>query len=372
MMKTANDLRQGKRIDILDELRGFALLGIFLINIPYLADVMSDSQPGLKILLTILIEDSARPLFAVMFGISMVLIYDRMREKNQNPYPLLLRRLLILGMVGVIHGNIIWSGDILFKFALAGFILLLFMRLPPRWLLVSGISFWLIYTVGLDLFNYYSDYVFEVSVFLKETFSTIAGFPGYEYFFIETAAMSLHLGFFLTGIYLFRVGILNFTVTNRKKMWLVSVVLFTIGAAGKTALFYEVDNPAVNGMETFYPFILTLGVLFGVLLWGTSQNHASSLLLPFKPIGRMTFTNYLMQSLVFVTLFTTGRSIFAGFGIWNEPSYFFALGIGMILFALQMVFSWLWMKKFYYGPFEWLWRVGTHGKIVPLQRKPYD
>jgi uncharacterized protein len=372
MMKTANDSRRGKRIDILDELRGFALLGIFLINIPYLADVVTDAQPSLKIFLTILIEDSARPLFAAMFGISMVLIYDRMREKNQNPYPLLLRRLLILGMVGVIHGNMVWSGDILFKFALAGFVLLLFMRLPPRWLLVIGMSFWLLYTVGLDLFNYYSEYGLEVSVFLKEVFSIIDDVPGYEYFFIEAAAMSLHLGFFLVGMYLYRVNILSFTASHRNKLWVASAVLFTIGAAGKTALFYEIDNPAVNGLETFYPFILTLGVLFGVLLWGTSQYSVSSLLLPFKPIGRMTFTNYLMQSLVFVTLFTTGRSLFAEIGIWDEPSYLFALSIGMLLFALQMVFSWLWMKKFYYGPFEWLWRIGTHGKIVPIQRKPYE
>ncbi|PTL38260.1 DUF418 domain-containing protein [Alkalicoccus saliphilus] len=371
-MKTANDLRQGKRIEVLDELRGFTLLGIFLINIPYLADVMSDSQPALKIFLTILVEDSARPLFAVMFGISMVLIYDRTLEKNQNPYPLLLRRLLILGFAGAVHGTMIWSGDILFKFAMAGFILLLFMRLPSLWLFISGLAFWLIYTVGMDIFNHYSPYVLDISVFLKDSLPAAANFPGYEYVLIEAEAMSLHLGFFLLGMYFYRVNILALTASHRNKLWVASAVLFTIGTAGKTALFYEINSPAVNGLETFYPFILTLSVLFGVLLWGTTQNSASSLLLPFKPIGRMTFTNYLIQSLVFVTLFTTGRSIFVEIGIWNEPSYFFALSIGMLLFALQMVFSWLWMKKFYFGPFEWLWRIGTHGKIVPIQRKPYE
>jgi uncharacterized protein len=84
----------------------------------------------------------------------------------------------------------------------------------------------------------------------------------------------------------------------------------------------------------------------------------------------LTFTHYLLQSVIFVSLFReSGRTFFNGMGVWDPPGYVFALFIGLLVFAAQLLASPLWLKYFYYGPLEWVWRIGTHMKWVPMIRK---
>ncbi|RKL67987.1 hypothetical protein CR203_05635 [Salipaludibacillus neizhouensis] len=360
---------QGERIEILDRLRGFALLGIFLMNIPSLAGVSSEMQPALRSFLYILMRDSSRPLFAVMFGISVCLIYDRTREKQRDPYVVLLRRFLFLGIFGTLHGYAIWAGDILLMFAMGGVALLLFLKMKDTWLLFFGIFFWLVYTVGIDFFNNYTSYFFNLETSLNAVLGAGEILAGYDFFLSEFISMVNHLGFLFLGMFFYRKGALSFISENRKNMWWAAIGFFTIGFAGKTTVFFASDQLFLNSLDDFFPFVLSIGVMLGVILCGTSTNPISKLLCPFTPIGKMTFTNYLMQSLVFVTIFTGSGSTFVqGIGIWSEPDYHFALGAGLVLFIIQMIFSHFWLRKFYYGPFEWLWRIGTYGKMVAMRK----
>ncbi|SDI59989.1 DUF418 domain-containing protein [Natribacillus halophilus] len=365
--------QQGQRIKILDQMRGFALLTIFLVNIPGLAGTAVEGQAAinenLQKFISILLQDSARPLFAFMFGISLILIYDKLREKDMNPYPTLLRRMFILFMVGVIHGYFIWAGDILMMYAAAGFVLLLFVKWPVRWLLATALFFWLGYAVGMDFLSAYTGYNLEPGDWFIDLFGPFEYLTGLEYMLGEFDSMLDHLGYFLFGMYAYRVGLFSMAVKRRKPLWVMSFIFLVVGLAGKTGLHYDVDALFLNHLDNFYPFVVALGAALGIILAGTSKTVIAHALVPFDAIGKMTFTHYLMQSLVFVSLFTlSGSTIFDGLGIWTEPSYLFALSIGILFFILQIIVSYLWLQKFYYGPFEWLWRMGTYARSVTLKK----
>ncbi|QQK78671.1 DUF418 domain-containing protein [Salicibibacter cibi] len=371
-MAPINGKDQYQRIAILDQMRGLALLAIFLANVPGLAQVDTDGQSSANQVvydfLSIVLDDSARPLFAFMFGISLLLIYSKLKNKDLRPYSTLVRRLLLLAFAGAIHGYVVWSGDILLMYAMAGFVLLLFMNLTAKWLLTAALLFWLGYTVGIDVMNDYSPYEFSLNGWLKHLLLGSGEPPtGAEYLINEFTSMMRHLGFFLFGMYAYRKGLLSFIGERRTLMWFLSFVFLAIGLAGKTSLY---DDDFLNPLDAFYPFVLTIGMILCIILLGTSRTFISKAPFPFSAIGKMAFTHYLMQSLVFVSVFhLSGRSIFTGIGIWTEPTYLFALSIGVILFVAQMIFSHFWLQKFYYGPFEWLWRIGTYGKVVPLKRR---
>ncbi|MFB5660468.1 DUF418 domain-containing protein [Alteribacillus sp. HJP-4] len=365
---------ENQRIDLLDQIRGVALFAIFLVNIPGLTTV-ADADPftinsTLEATLAIGLQDSARPLFAFMFGISLVLIYDRLNSKSLNPYPTLIRRFGILFIIGAFHGYFVWAGDILLLYASAGFVLLLSLKLSKKWFISLGIIFWLGYSVGLDLLNFYTSLNLPPDEWLKYFLGSKDYPTGTEYLLIEFSSMIDHLGYFFFGMYAYRSGVFSREWRERQQKWTAGIGVLLLGLLGKTGSYFEVDSFWFHHLDDFYSFLVTIGLTLCLLLLGTSRQKISSLLLPFSAVGKLTFTHYLMQSLILVSLFQgSGRTIFIDMGIWKSPSYVFAMSIGLLVFGFQMFISPLWLKAFYYGPFEWIWRMGTHGKWVPLIRR---
>ncbi|GEK60191.1 hypothetical protein CHL76_15945 [Marinococcus halophilus] len=374
-MTTPQGSTQGPRIDILDQIRGFALFAIFIVNVfgLALADPANPTWLGSSIhtAVAIVFEDSARPLFAMMFGISLVLIYSRLHAKGTNPYPTLVRRLVILFFVGGLHGYFIWAGDILLMYASAGLVLLTCLRLPASWLLGLAFLFWLGYSTGIDLLNGYTSFQMDPEQWMKDALPKDQTYPtGVEYLLIEWSTMIDHLGYFFFGMYAYRSGIFSRALDDHDRKWRLAVVFLLVGLLGKAALYAGATNPLVAHLDDVYAFLVSLGLGLGLLLAGTSQKSISMFLIPFTAVGKLTFTHYLLQSVIFVSLFReSGRTFFNGMGIWDPPGYVFALFIGLLVFAAQLLASPLWLKYFYYGPLEWVWRIGTHMKWVPMIRK---
>lgn len=375
-MTTSHSNHQEQRINILDQIRGVALFAIFIVNISGLALVSTTNPSVLNASLTTIIdivfEDSSRPLFSLMFGISLVLIYDRLHIKGVNPYPTLIRRLLVLFVVGGLHGYFVWAGDILLMYASAGLVLLTCLRLPARWLLGLAIFFWLGYSTGVDLLDGYTSVQMNPEQWLKDALPPEPTYPtGVEYLLIEWSSMIDHLGYFFFGMYAYRSGIFSRAQENRNHKWLFSMGCFLLGLLGKAALYAGASSPLIVHLDDVYAFLVSIGLGLGLLLAGTSRKSMSKLLVPFAAVGKMTFTHYLLQSLIFVSLFRpSGRTIFIDLGVWTSPSYVFALSIGLLVFAAQMIGSPLWLKTFYYGPLEWVWRMGTYGRwVTPIRKR---
>ncbi|WP_046227337.1 DUF418 domain-containing protein [Paenibacillus dauci] len=397
MEKEITSIESNQRIQVLDQLRGFALLLIFLMNLPALSRISfhyTDTLiPALRDdsvltnfllhLLRLLFENSSRPLFAFMFGISMVLIYDNVKRRGKNPFFTLFRRMFVLMLIGYIHFSFIWHGDILLMYALAGFILLLFISMSAWPLLLFTLLSTLLFNemqsgilmyIDEESFNLSEGIQFNITHMIKNLFwwGTDYSFdsnPIVKKLLYQFQFVLPHLFFFLAGMLAYRLNIFGRLPRYRVAGWMIAIVLLAAGIYGKKRIldietsFWALDN------ENLINFSVSLGIAFVIILMSSSR-RMSILTRPFAAVGRMAFTNYLLQSLVFVSIFIpSGESFFRDHGLINQMPYTILLLLSLIFFGLQMWGSHIWLRHFHYGPFEWLWRWGTNLKLPPMRRK---
>jgi uncharacterized protein len=100
-----------------------------------------------------------------------------------------------------------------------------------------------------------------------------------------------------------------------------------------------------------------------IIVWATNRARSRKLLAWAAPIGRMAFTNYLLQSVIFGWVFYG-----YGLGLFGKLGVAAALAIGIGVYILQVVLSAYWLQRFLYGPVEWLWRSAMYEKRQPLWR----
>ncbi|WP_172196424.1 DUF418 domain-containing protein [Saccharibacillus qingshengii] len=374
------------RINVLDQLRGIALFAIFMCNLSHLAGASIDEGDAVGTFLAqaidVLFGNSARPLFSFMFGISMMLIFDAAVRKGRRPYPMLLRRMGMLLLFGALHVFAVWNGDILFMYALDGFMLILFLWMPKPLLLLSGILLFLIssYELQAAMSPEVSNWLLTFSP-SNWLYNGIAKLPNPDVFFsnpyLATSFSELvlaieHLTFFLFGMYAYRSGLFVRLPKYPRRAAGIGALLLLLGWTGK--YMYSGLSSENAWIMTLHPvacFSVTIGAVFLIVgLAGREGSAASRLLEPFRAVGRMAFTNYLMQSLVFVTLFSaSGEGVFASLGFIGSLPMTAVVPIGLAFFALQMAASRYWLRVFLYGPFEWLWRAGTNLEW-PAFKKP--
>ncbi|WP_179218613.1 DUF418 domain-containing protein [Saccharibacillus sp. O23] len=373
------------RINVLDQLRGVALFAIFLCNLMHLTGASLDEgdQVGNFLWKTIdvLFGNSSRPLFSFMFGISMMLIFDAAVRKGRRPYPMLLRRMALLLLFGALHVFAIWDGDILFMYALDGFMLMLFLWMPKPLLLIAACVLFLFSSYELQtamppallnamqtispttlLYSGVSSLPDQDALFSNPYFATSFG---------ELVLAIEHLSFFLFGMYAYRSGLFVRLPRRPKLSASAGAILLLAGWFGKYLYDRGTDDVWLTTLHPVACFAVTIGaVLLIVGLAGREGSRSSRLLEPFRSVGRMAFTNYLMQSLVFVTLFKdSGEGFFASIGVIGSLPMAAVVPIGIGFFVLQMIVSHYWLRRFLYGPFEWLWRAGTNLGWPPLRRK---
>lgn len=383
----------GARIEVLDQMRGVALLSIFLCNLVALSGASAtDGTPGgwMYLLVHIVLGDSSRTLFSFMFGMSMLLIYDSARRRDRQPYWTLLRRMLTLLLIGSVHLYMIWSGDILFMYALDGLMLLAFLWMSPLLLLSTGIVLLLLtsstlqdWTPGLQAWlserNWPSydpsSWPFWLLSQLSGSMPSLQQWYEHPNWFLMMSEWQLaiqHLHFFLFGMYAYRKGIFQQIARFPGRFAIAGVILLLVGLAGKIANSFGYTAPWVSTIAQFYPFAyvaVTIGAIFCIVWIGYRGGWASRVLSLFGPIGRMAFSCYLLQSLIYVSVFTaTGEEVFSYIG-WVDVMPYGRIFAGSLLFFIaQMIFATYWLKYFKYGPFEWLWRIGTNLEIPSFRR----
>jgi uncharacterized protein len=376
-----------KRIDSIDVLRGLALFGVLAINLEtefrvsiFQQFLRRPAEQGLDhwvgAFLEVFVDLKAFAVFSLLFGIGLAIQYERL-DGDPRRLVLLVRRLLALMAFGLIHLFLIWNGDILTEYAIAGLIVLPFLFGSKR-VLALGAAFFLLLYLAMPLLppvvafpdsqglenhvraaeRIYGTGSFEQILALRIE-ETRALLPLYVFIFPRT------VGLFLLGALAWRTGLV--CNANRHASWLWQAGALAVGLGLALTL---ASSRAYSGWPSVGPLaamafplgtiVLALG--YASLVVGASTGSHSRLLAWAEPVGRMAFTNYIVQSLILGWVFYGyGLGWFGKIGLSAGLCLVFAIYIG------QALFSRWWLKRFRYGPLEWLWRALMYGRAPPFR-----
>jgi uncharacterized protein len=384
----AAPIQQSERVEQMDILRGIALLGVLMINLLGEFRVSIFQQfvnvpPAAHALdrwidtyTHVFIELKAFALFSLLFGIGLAIQFDRISMRGGSPFRLLSRRLLALLLLGIIHLTLIWNGDILTEYAVAGLIALPFLFLPRRWLGVATLLFTLRYL--LPYFPYPISFPSDewlrlhleqaAIVYKYGSYVQVLAFEWHElpellplHVFIIARTVAL----FLFGAFCWRSGIVKKLDAHTETLALSSLLGLGVGLS-LTILTSSLVKPMIFGRAQGELYLigelaLTIGYA-ATIMYVTTKDWGRKALGWAAPLGRMAFTNYVMQSVIFSFLFFGwGLGLF---GMRSAP----ALLLGVCVYILQVFFSAAWLRRFRFGPIEWLWRTMMYGVIQPMKR----
>ncbi|MFI2357801.1 DUF418 domain-containing protein [Streptomyces anulatus] len=390
---------RGARLAQVDALRGFALLGILMVNITYMASAYHGTgleDPGLggplsegvRWLVAVLFETKFFLLFSFLFGYSFTLQIDSAERRGARFTPRFLRRLTGLFVLGGIHAVVLFPGDILTLYAALGLILLALRRIPPRTAIRIAIALPAVTAVGYALLalavahaggggaipSSEAPAAAEATEALRGGPASVIGahlqqLPDVVVLLVFFQAPSA-LAAFLVGLAAGRRRALADTYRHPRLLRRLQWAGFTAGLLG--AVVYA--DASLNHPESAYQlFALGLDVITAPLL---AAAYAATVLrlvhgrcgravvTALAPAGRMSLTNYLGQSLVCALLFT-------GFGaalIGRVPPIGVA-AIALTLFTAQTVASRWWLTHHAYGPLEYLLRAWTTLSIPPWRTR---
>jgi len=356
-----------ERIDAIDMLRGIALFGVMAINVvmefrvsifeQFLGPqtLVSPIDRAVETILTQAIELKAFALFSLLFGAGLAIQFGRLAASERRT-TLLVRRLAVLLVFGVIHLCLIWNGDILTEYALAGFIVLPLL-FGPRWLLALAALVFLALYLAMQAFPpeglFPSRTVVSRDVIDANRIYATGGFLDVLSFRLRELHLvaALHafifprtIGLFLVGALAWRSGI----VQNTRALLVIAVLAIALGAG-----FFGSTGPLGT---------ITLALGYGAAILGIASVARGKRLLGWAaPLGRIAFTNYVAQSVIFGWIFYGyGLGLFGRLGISQ------ALTIGVAVYVGQVLFSAWWLRRYHYGPLEWLWRSLMYGRREPI------
>jgi uncharacterized protein len=403
-----------ERIATIDILRGFALFGILLVNMnlfghpAYLVAMELLEWRGLadrvaSLLIRFFAEGKFYSTFSFLFGFGFAMQMARAEARGTRFLPLYLRRLSVLLLIGLAHAYLLWVGDILVLYAVLGLLLLLFRRRASRTLLtwvVIMLSIPIVLNAGLlgltelgraapggeemlaQVFagqeaSYRAAAEQALRAYGQGSFTEIAAQRVRDNLFMYTVIIFIIpniFAMFLLGMYAGRRGFFqnipdHLLLFRRVRTWglvlgLVGNLIYVwsrevapisqptpVGLIGYLA--YALGGPALS---LFYISAITL--LAQNLVW-------KQRLAPLASVGRMALSNYIFQTLVCTTLFYS-----YGLGWYGRVGPALGLVLTVAIYAVQVPLSVWWLRRFQFGPLEWLWRSLTYLRWQPLRAYP--
>jgi uncharacterized protein len=407
-MNSFTPVKAIEREIFMDVLRGFAILGIFIANLGSGFSWYRETDhltgpmllPGWDHKMTYLhqmfIEGKFYSIFSLLFGWGIALQVKRGTDKGLDAIPTVKRRLFFMLLLGAIH-LMIWPGDIVFFYALLGFLLLPFRKFSNKTLLITGALLillpiilyaakmqwqWLNAPAGIlfqtgetvdHLLNgTNSEADFKNSLVNGNWWNVLKGnvagfFFRFGYLFFVSRIPKV-LGMFLIGYVVGRSEFYKNIGQYKHLLYGIIAVGLLVGLPANYLLAHFMSGSEgdyfglkING---FYqtlayafgvvPFAMTYVAIFMLIFQTIAGRKILSL---FAPVGKMAFSNYILQSLI-------GNFVFLGAGLGYlgqvGPVYFTLFGIAV--FIMQLVLSTVWLHYFNYGPLEWLWRSATYKK----------
>lgn len=423
---TLSPIESGERITALDIMRGIVLCGILLMNIngfglahAYQDPTVAGGYEGWNrttwIATNMFFEGTMRGLFSLLFGVGMFILLDRMDKRHAGikGADIYFRRLTWLLFFGVLHAYLlIWSGEILFNYALMGFLVYSFRRLPPGKLVVIAAvlfcigTFWnymeyrgkvemieqveqakVLTAEGKELDRELKGATEEwqkiqeerspesINAFnegMRKGYFGVVAFNAPEVFKWKTYGPYRYdlwdiLSMMLLGIALFKWNILSGDKSVRFYFFMVMIGY----AIGLTVNYFETTHILNNNFSylSFYETNTTydlgrVGVSIGhigLIMLLSKFNFLSWLKYALSSVGKMALTNYLMHSVICMVIFTG-----VGFGMFGKLQRYELLYVVLGIWIFQLILSPLWLRYFYFGPVEWLWR-----KLSYLNNPPF-
>ena len=388
------DLRKN-RIEIIDILRGFALLGIIIVHFteqyyagqpPQVHADMMASSLGDQIVMGFigaLVQGKFYMIFSFLFGLSFFIQLDQ--SDHSGRFALRFAwRLIVLFVIGFLH-HLHYRGDILTIYAALGFVLLLSYKLPDKFLLI--LSLLLIANIPSMVVRLYDGFTggssipnADQAVLLKYfdtlksgSYSSILHANAGEFitkfhFQVSSGRIYITTGLFLLGLL---VGRKKFFERWREQpavvkrlmktsLWtLLGCILFSLAFfGGTTAMKIEMNQSfqyAAGGLAyDIFNACLATFYITGILLLYRKERWQKRLTI-FYSLGRMGLTTYLVQSFFGVLIFYS-----FGLGLLGEKGASVWLTVALAIFVFQIYFSRWWLGRFRYGFFEWLWRSVTY------------
>ena len=419
-----------ERIQTLDLLRGFAVLGILLVNVwayalpfpaalnPRLVGFDTAADRIVYVAVHLFAFTKTMPIFSILFGAGIVLFAERLVQRGCKPAGFFVRRQLWLLAFGLVHAYLLWNGDILVPYAVIGLILYRLRRRRPRSLLllavivmlvpegtaqVGGMFMQRIQIAGQAAAAMRADGEFldpeqqralerwqkqagtwdptaeeidELTTVMRGSYLAILIHKA-----PETAKMHLFLyplivgwniaGYMLVGMLLYQMGVLSGARSARFYAWMATICY---GIGGSLALFGL--RYFITHHEDFLP-IMVIGFrivdVSGLLV---ALGHIALLVLAWQrgwlgalgrrlaAAGRMAFTNYIAQTLICTTLCYGW-----GLGLFGALSRFELLGVVAGIWMLQLWWSSVWLRRYRFGPLEWVWRSLTYRTRQPFRQE---
>lgn len=393
------------RIISLDVLRGVAVLGILIMNIQnfsmvnaaYINPTAYGDLTGINrwvwIVSHVLASEKFMSVFSVLFGAGMLLFIDKALLKGRKAGVFHYRRLLWLFVFGMMHAYLLWSGDILVAYSMCGAFVYIFRKkspvklvtiasiffiLPLLFYLMSGFSiqYWPEESYNQNLQNWKPSMEVMASQIeaLRGGWITQMEHRAGTAFFMQTFLFLMETfwrvtSMMLLGMALYKWGILSL---QRSKGFYVKLTLtgLTIGYAlsiyGVYSCFkndWLMDYAMFIGRNYNYvgSVAVALGYIGLIMLICQTVKESNWFIRIFAPVGRMAFSNYILQSII-CTLIFYGH----GFGLFGQVERSVQILIVLAVWVVCIVFSVVWLKYFRFGPLEWLWRSLTYWRRQPI------
>ncbi|MDA8018138.1 MAG: DUF418 domain-containing protein [Thermoanaerobaculia bacterium] len=403
----AGPVSQGDRIVSLDVVRGFALLGILVMNIQsfsmiaaaYFNPTAYGDLEGVNYFVWlashVLADQKFMTIFSMLFGAGVVLMADRVEAAGRRPGPIHYRRMLVLLVIGLAHAYLLWYGDILVPYALTAMITYLFRRRSPKTLIALGLLFLGIgssisVASGLTFENWPN----EVKAALEEDWAPAPEVVAEELdayrgswlhqmrhrvpHTLEFQTMTFFFwalwrvgGLMLIGMALFKLKL--FELENPRRFALpagavavfVGVPIVLLGVMNNTANGWSVGYSFWFGMQYNYwgSLLVSLGWI-GFALWLGVLPAARKLCARLAAVGQAALSNYLLQTALCVFLFY-GH----GFGLFGEVDRLGQILVVLAVWTVQLIVTPWWLTRYRFGPVEWLWRSATYGRLQPIRRR---
>jgi uncharacterized protein len=409
-------LKNSDRLISMDALRGLALLGIFIANIPgfnFLSEPVGTGpyftslDNNVRFLDHMLLEGKFYSIFSFLFGWGIALQIQRREENQLKAISFARRRLFFMLVLGLSHIVFLWIGDIVAFYAMLGFVLLAIRKWKDRTLFITAIllilSPVLLYYIKMiwppasapqQLLNDTGIWVDsrlnninsleEWKLFLANMNyfdlikTNIAGFFWRFSDLFFQSRISKVLGMFILGFLMGRKGRYKTILKNYRLLSIIALAGLLVGLPAN----YMMSNMVMKDQGEYYGLKLmgwhrTIAYAIGVAPQALAYMALFFLLAAsgigkfvvkvLAPVGKMAFTNYILQSLV-ATIF------FLPFGLNMMGKLGAAYGalLATSVFLFQIIVSRIWLNYFQYGPVEWLWRSATYKKWQSFTKRKQE